>query len=127
MIGYSQYVKEKTKARSRKKAVSDVFADLKAYDYSYISIQDAYGFDAISNNERERLLTLLDAYEDSKKDKGDKFSDEVTEIMDAAIGIIDDMLDEFFMKEAINDVEMSDTEKVIEEEYNEYLRKAQEE
>lgn len=78
----ARYRKDKTKSRSKAKASSDPFADLADYR-SKVDIQDAYGWELISEAEMDRLCRLWDLREKSKNKA--QLEDRVTEIMERAI------------------------------------------
>jgi hypothetical protein len=86
----NRYIKEKLKARSKKQAESTelLFADLASYD-SRQSIQEAYGWDAISASEYERLLNLWDEREQLATDS-QSYRDGVVEMLEKAISHIGD-------------------------------------
>lgn len=82
--GILNYKKKKLKARS-KKAAEDMalrFKDLELYE-SERDIQDAYGYGSISLKEYDRLCELW-ALREKYVDENGKFSDSVTEMLEAA-------------------------------------------
>ena len=88
----ARYVKEKTRARS-KKAAMEKDALLKSSKYKVLNdyerkedIQDAYGYDFISASERDRLEDLWDEREElrNNKDENGIYSDEVTKALNEA-------------------------------------------
>lgn len=93
--GKSRYIKQKLKAKSKKQAadVALLFADLTEYE-SKQAITDAYGWDIISDSERERLLTLWDEREQHMKD-GKKYADRVIRMLDKATSHIGDEYQDF--------------------------------
>lgn len=78
----ARYRKDKTKSRSKAKAAEDPFADLADYR-SKTDIQDAFGWEFISEAEMDRLCRLWDLREQSKSKS--TLEDRVTEIMEQAI------------------------------------------
>ena len=84
----ARYVKEKTRARSKKAAMekeavlnSPRYQCLNIYDRKE-DIQNDYGYDAITASERDRLEELWDEREEvrSKKDDDGYYKDDVTEM-----------------------------------------------
>lgn len=88
--GIARYKKSKLRSRSKKQAedLKTMFADLEQYG-SQQEIQDAYGYDIISEREFRRLNDL---WEMRKKYANEKmeFEDRVTQILDYAINHIYD-------------------------------------
>jgi hypothetical protein len=82
--GLAKYRKKKLNARSKESAEDSSFAELDEYD-SPQAIQDAYGWEQITDNERDRLLKLLDAREQYAI-SGKKYEDGVTLLLERAIG-----------------------------------------
>ncbi len=85
--GLTRYVKKKTKARSMAKAESDPFSELAGWE-SVEQIQNAYGYDEITADKRDRLLDLWEARETARNGRkaGDsKYHDLVTEMLETAI------------------------------------------
>ncbi len=79
----AQYRKKKLNVRSKAAASSDaVFAELDDYR-SVKDIQDAYGWDAISEKEMDRLMNLWQLREDSKAKSG-VYQDRITEMLEYA-------------------------------------------
>lgn len=82
-----RYLKQRLRARS-KKAVEDeklLFKDLEDYT-SEDQIDDAYGWDLITEKERERLHLLWEARREYSKN-GVQYSDRITEMLDRLIGL----------------------------------------
>lgn len=77
----ARYRKDKTRSRSKAKA-ADPFADLEGYNIRQ-DIQDAYGWEFISEAEMDRLLALWDLREASKNKQ--QLEDRVTEMLEIAI------------------------------------------
>ena len=65
--GLTRYVKKKTKARSMAKAESDPFSELAGWE-SVEQIQNAYGYDEITADKRDKLLDLWEAREAARKE-----------------------------------------------------------
>lgn len=76
----ARYRKDKTRSRSKAKA-ADPFADLEGYNIRQ-DIQDAYGWEFISEAEMDRLLALWDLREASKNKQ--QLEDRVTEMLEIA-------------------------------------------
>jgi len=82
--GILRYKKKRLHARSKKQAEDlSVFDDLKDYE-SKKEIQDAYGWEFISEAEMDRLTAMWDAREQCIDAQG-KFSDRVTEMLEQAL------------------------------------------
>lgn len=77
----ARYRKDKTRSRSKAKA-EDPFEELNLYS-SKDDIQEAFGWEFISEAERDRLWHLWDLREESKNKK--VLEDRVTEILERAI------------------------------------------
>lgn len=84
----ARYRKQKLRARSKAKAEEDPFAELALYR-SERDIQDAYGWELISETEYDRLTQLWQLREEQKSKDG-KYHDRVTDMIDAAIVHIGD-------------------------------------
>lgn len=84
--GLTRYVKKKTKARSMAKAEADPFAELEGWE-SVEQIQNAYGYDEITADKRDRLLDLWETRETARNSRkgADKYHDLVTEMLETAI------------------------------------------
>lgn len=79
----ARYRKTKLRARSKAKAGSeDVFRPLEDYS-SQTDIQNAYGYEMISEAEYERLMALWELREQSKWKDG-PYTDRVVEMLEAA-------------------------------------------
>ena len=88
-----RYIKTKLRARSKKQAEDlSVFDDLTDYA-SKREIQDAYGYDIISEAEMDRLNSLWEMREQHMEESG-RFSDRVTEILDHAMNCCGDKYQE---------------------------------
>jgi hypothetical protein len=96
--GLTRYKKKMLHARNKQQTEDlTMFAELDEYD-SKNDIQDAYGWDIISDKQMERLNDLWDAREKVIAGQG-KFADRVTEMLERAMAncgdIFSDALDEF--------------------------------
>lgn len=82
--GIAKYKKIKLNARSKKQAEDlNVFDELKDYS-SMKDIQDAYGYECISESQYDRLRGLWEARENYIDEQG-KFKDRVTELLERAL------------------------------------------
>ena len=91
----ARYRKAKLKAKSKKKAGEDPFAELAEYE-SRQQIQDAYGWDFITEAKMDRLLELWDLREQGAKEDG-VYHDRVTEMLERAMrGVGDEFADVLF-------------------------------
>ena len=87
--GILRYKKKKLRARSKKQAAGmNVFDVLKEYA-DKTEIQNAYGWDYITQTEMHRLMDLWDAREQYINEFG-KFQDRVTDMLQQAIQRIGD-------------------------------------
>lgn len=84
----ARYRKQKLRVRSKAKAEENPFAELDLYK-SEREIQDAYGWEIISEAECDRLIQLWRLREERKTDDG-KYHDRVTDMIDEAIAHIGD-------------------------------------
>ena len=86
----ARYKKKKFSARGKKQAeeLATMFADLDEYS-SPDEIQDAYGYDNITERERDRLMSLWEAREEARKNAG-IFTDRVLDMLDIARRCIGD-------------------------------------
>jgi hypothetical protein len=96
--GILRYKKKMLRARSKKQVDDPVlFAPLDDYS-SKREIQDAYGWEYISESEMDKLNALWDAREQYINAQG-RFTDRVTEMLERAMnncgGEYEDALDEF--------------------------------
>lgn len=83
--GITRYKKKMLRARSKREAEDlSVFDALKDYT-SEREIQDAYGWEFISEAQYERLIEMWRAREKYIDEQG-KFSDRVTQMLDRAVG-----------------------------------------
>ena len=86
--GQTRYIKQRLRLRSKKAAEENPFADLKGYN-SKKDIQEAYGWEIISEAEMDRLNALWDAREASLSADG-KYEDRVTRMLEKALSSIAD-------------------------------------
>ena len=86
----ARYKKKKLTARSKKQAeeLATMFVDLEGYD-SPDDIQDAYGYESITERERDRLMSLWEAREQARHNNG-IFTDRVIEMLEIARRVIGD-------------------------------------
>ncbi len=93
----AQYRKKKLNVRSKAAASSDtVFAELDDYR-SMQEIQDAYGWELISEKEMDRLINLWQLRQDSKAKSG-VYIDRITEMLESASNSIFDSYGEPVME-----------------------------
>ena len=79
----SRYRKAKLRTRSKAKANSeDIFRPLEEYD-SQVDIQNAYGYEMITETEYDRLMTLWELREQSSRKDG-SYTDRVVEMLEVA-------------------------------------------
>ena len=92
--GLARYKKKKLKARSKKAAQEDPFAELAGYE-SRQQIQDEYGWETITEARMDKLLALWDLREESQRRKADDgFHDRVTDMLETAMwGLVDPYAD----------------------------------
>lgn len=86
--GQARYIKQRLRLRSKKAATDDPFADLSRYNLKK-DIQEAYGWEIISEAEMDRLNALWDAREASLSADG-KYEDRVTRMLEKALSSIAD-------------------------------------
>lgn len=93
--GLLRYKKKKLNAKSKKEAadMALAFKDLEDYK-SRREIEDAYGWDMITEKERDRLCDLWDAREQYVDESG-KFSDEATKLVQQAVNGLGAQYEEF--------------------------------
>lgn len=97
----ARYIKDKTRARSKKAAMekdailnSGRFDALNDYD-RFDDIQEAYGYDCITEKERDRLEELWEERERIKNHvEGGMYSDLVTQALQIAWIAVQDFMDE---------------------------------
>lgn len=86
--GISRYKKKRLRLRSKKAVEENPFADLEDYN-SQKDIQDAYGWELISEAEMDRLNGLWTAREASLSSSG-KYEDRVTQLLERALNSVGD-------------------------------------
>lgn len=86
--GQARYIKQRLRLRSRKAAMENPFVDLDGYNLKK-DIQEAYGWEIISEAEMDRLNALWDAREASLSAAG-KYADRVTQMLERALNCIAD-------------------------------------
>lgn len=86
--GHARYIKQRLRLRSKKAATEDPFADLSGYN-SKKDIQEAYGWEIISEAEMDRLNALWDARETSLSATG-QYEDRVTKMLEKALDSVAD-------------------------------------
>lgn len=86
----ARYKKKKLSTRSKKQAeeIATMFVDLEGYS-STDEIQDAYGYDMITERERDRLMGLWEAREQAQRNNG-IFTDCVIDMLEIARRVIGD-------------------------------------
>lgn len=110
----NRYVKKKLSARSKKQAadMTLMFKDLEMY-VSENDIQDAYGWEFIDEEERDRLIELWRKREQYVDDNG-KFRDRVTDMVERAMNSIGeeyiDFLTETEAAEQLRDARLREIE-----------------
>ncbi len=91
--GIARYIKQRLRLRNKKAAEENPFVDLEGYN-SKQAIQDAYGWELITEAEMDRLNALWDAREASLSVAG-KYEDRVTQMLERALtGIGDEYIDQ---------------------------------
>lgn len=122
-----RYIKRKLNARNKKQAADMelMFKDLEDYR-SEQDIQDAYGFDCISEKEYNRLIDLWHKRERFVDENG-KFSDRVTELVRIAMNSIGEGYIDFLNETEEADRLKREREKEIEQEnirynYDRYIK-----
>jgi len=118
--GLLRYKKKMLRARSKKQAEDlSVFAELDNYA-SPREIQDAYGWEIITETEMDRLNEMWNAREQFINSSG-KFENRVTQILERAIQGCGDMftetLDEFEETERTRKEEIKQIEKELRDSY----------
>ena len=137
----ARYVKEKTRARSKKIAAekdglvnSEKYSVLAIYE-SKSDIQDAYGVGSISEAEMDKLEALWDERESIKNSVDDTghYADDVTKALQAAILSITDLWEDKIEDaktsvKSYEDMQADEKERqerygtIIEQQYNAYMR-----
>lgn len=123
----TRYVKKKVGARNKKQAedMAIMFKDLEEYS-SEREIQDAYGWDFITEKEMERLLDLWKKREQYVNASG-KFEDRVTEMVQRAMNSIGEEYIDFLTETEAAEAIAKEREREIEREnqrfaHEKYLR-----
>ena len=130
----ARYVKEKTRAKSRKAAMekdavvnSPRFAKLADYDRRE-DIAEAYGYGCITSGEMDRLEALWDEREDLKKhtDGSGMYTDSVTECLYSALshveGLYAEELEEFDETQMAWDKHLKELEEASRQRQEEYKK-----
>lgn len=93
--GLLRYKKKKLNARNKKEAadMALAFKDLENYGSRH-EIDDAYGWDMITEKEHDRLCDLWDARE-QYVDKSGEFSDEATKLVQQALNGLGEQYEQF--------------------------------
>lgn len=86
--GQTRYIQQRLRLRSKKAAEENPFADLEGYN-SRKDIQEAYGWEIITEAEMDRLNALWDAREASLSSSG-KYENRVTQMLERALSAIGD-------------------------------------
>lgn len=86
--GIARYIKQRLRLRSKKAAEENPFADLEGYN-SRKDIQEAFGWEIITEAEMDRLNALWDAREASLSSSG-KYEDCVTQMLERALNAMGD-------------------------------------
>ena len=118
-----RYIKTKLRARSKKQAEDlSVFDALSDY-CSKRDIQDAYGYEVITEAEMDRLNHLWDMREQHAKNSG-QFNDRVTELLNRAILRCGDEYEESLEEFAVMEKQLkADLERIeCENRDNDYMR-----
>lgn len=100
--GLTQYVKRKIGARNRAQVENQesLYAELDEYE-SRDDIQEAYGYDIITETEKDRLMDMWDARENAKNNTGGKYEDRVTQMLEKAMRVIgEDCWDQIYEAKA---------------------------
>lgn len=93
--GISRYKKKRLRLRNKRAAEENPFADLEGYNLQK-DIQDAYGWELITEAEMDRLNALWDAREASLSDAG-KYEDRVTQLLERALHSVgEEYVDQLF-------------------------------
>lgn len=91
-----RYRKKKLKARSKKQAAENPFAELEEYG-SRQQIQDAYGWEFITEARMDKLLELWDLRERGGSQEDGLYRDRVTEMLERALRSVgEEYQDELF-------------------------------
>lgn len=86
--GQTRYIKQRLRLRSKKAAEENPFADLEGYN-SRKDIQEAFGWEIITEAEMDRLNALWEARESSLSATG-RYEDRVTQMLERAMNAVGD-------------------------------------
>ena len=112
--GIARYIKQRLRLRSKKAAEENPFADLKGYN-SKKDIQEAYGWEIISETEMDRLNILWDAREASLSAAG-KYEDRVTQMLERALNCIgEDYIEQILDFQELERRMAADAERIAQE------------
>lgn len=112
--GIARYIKQRLRLRSKKAAEENPFADLEGYN-SRKDIQEAYGWEIITEAEMDRLNALWDAREASLSAAG-KYEDRVTKILERALNsVADEYIDQLADFQELERQMETDAERIAQE------------
>lgn len=112
--GIARYKKARLRVRSKKVATENPFADLEGYN-SKKDIQEAYGWEIITEAEMDRLNALWDAREASLSAAG-KYEDRVTKILERALNsVADEYIDQLADFQELERQMETDAERIAQE------------
>lgn len=112
--GIARYKKARLRVRSKKVATEYPFADLEGYN-SKKDIQEAYGWEIITEAEMDRLNALWDAREASLSAAG-KYEDRVTKILERALNsVADEYIDQLADFQELERQMETDAERIAQE------------
>lgn len=112
--GIARYIKQRLRLRSKKAAEENPFADLEGYN-SKKDIQEAYGWEIISEAEMDRLNILWDAREASLSATG-KYEDRVTKMLERALNsVADEYIDQMVDFQELERRMDADAERIAQE------------
>ena len=112
--GIARYKKARLRVRSKKVATENPFADLEGYN-SKKDIQEAYGWEIITEAEMDRLNALWDAREASLSAAG-KYGDRVTQMSEQALNCIgEDYIEQILDFQELERQMETDAERIAQE------------
>lgn len=112
--GIARYIKQRLRLRSKKAAEGNPFADLEGYN-SRKDIQEAYGWEIITEAEMDRLNALWDAREASLSTAG-KYEDRVTKMLERALNsVADEYIDQLADFQELEHQMETDAERIAQE------------
>lgn len=112
--GIARYKKARLRVRSKKVATENPFADLEGYN-SKKDIQEAYGWEVITEAEMDRLNALWDAREASLSAAG-KYEDRVTKMLERALNsVADEYIDQLADFQELERQMETDAERIAQE------------